>query len=114
MAVPNPAPAATDSRVSSALIVALVGLTIPTGLVVFLELRGHTVNDIAATVGLFTGLVGTLVGAFLGVQVGSAGKEKAEAGKEKAEAGKEKAEGIAQRALAALPPEQAQSVLGQQ
>jgi zinc transporter ZupT len=86
----------SDTRIGSALIIALVDLLIPTGLVIFLVLRNWQSNDIVGVVGLFTGLIGTLVGAFLGVQVGATGKQKAE--------------NIARRALAALPPEQAQAL----
>ena len=34
--------------------------------------------DITSIVGLFTSVLGTLVGAFFGLQIGAAGKEKAE------------------------------------
>lgn len=49
---------------------------------------------------LFTSVTGTLVGAFFGVQVGSAGKAQLEAERKHAEI-------MAQMALSALPPEQA-------
>lgn len=88
---------ADDSRVGSALIIALVGLLVPTGLVIFLVYRGWHSTAIVGVVGLFTGLIGTLVGAFLGVQVGAAGKQKAE--------------DVARRALAALPPDKANALL---
>ena len=93
-----------DVRVSSALIVAVVGLLIPAILVMFLAVRSWQPNDIATIVGLFTGVVGTLVGAFLGVQVGAAGKEKAE---DKAA----KAQDLAERALGALSRETAAEVI---
>src|SRR5689334_17619999 len=67
-----------DTRVGSALIIAIIGLLLPTILVVLLAFKNWKPNDIVTVVGCFTGLVGTLVGAFLGVQVGSAGKQKAE------------------------------------
>jgi hypothetical protein len=87
-----------DLRYGAALIVAVVGLLIPAILVFFLATRPDwKPNDVATLVGLFTGVVGTLVGAFLGVQVGAAGKEKSE--------------NLANRALAALPPERAAEVL---
>ena len=87
-----------DLRYGAALIVAVIGLLIPAVLVYALSPKdGWTAKDIAAIVGLFTSVVGTLVGAFLGVQVGSAGKQKAEQ--------------LANRALAALPPEKAKEVM---
>jgi hypothetical protein len=86
------------TRVSSALVIAILGLLIPAALVVFLVLKDWKSADVATIVGLFTSVVGTLVGAFLGAQVGSAGKQKAE--------------DLARRALAALPPERAEQIVG--
>jgi uncharacterized protein YacL len=87
-----------DTRVSSALLVAVIGLIVPAVLAWALTTReGWTASDVTALVSVFTTVVGTLVGAFLGVQVGSAGKQKAE--------------NLANRALAALPPETAADVL---
>ncbi len=63
-----------------------------------------TVTDVTALVGAFTGVVGTLVGAFFGVQAGAAGKDKAEADRDKANQ-------LAQRALARLPSDQAQGLV---
>jgi hypothetical protein len=89
-----------ELRYGAALVVAVVGLLIPAILVVWLSYRPEwKPSDIATLVGLFTGVVGTLVGAFLGVQVGAAGKKNAEH--------------LANRALAALPPEKAAEVLDQ-
>jgi hypothetical protein len=48
-------------------------------------------------------LVGTVVGAFFGVQVGSAGKERAEAARERSEE-------MAKAALSMLPPESAEQL----
>lgn len=42
-------------------------------------------SDVVAVVGSMTTLIGTLVGAFFGAHVGSAGKEAAEAGRTRAE-----------------------------
>jgi hypothetical protein len=90
--------------VGAALTVAIIGLVGPAALVVLLVLRDWPANDIATVIGLFTGLVGTMVGAFLGVQVGSVGKQEA------VEARKE-AESVTRRALAALPVAEAERVL---
>jgi hypothetical protein len=74
------------------------------GLVVFATLsfflpvkEGWKSADVIALVGTLTTFLGTVVGAFLGVQVGSAGKQKAE--------------DLANRALGALPAEDAKRVL---
>ena len=92
------AQAGDDLKYGAALIVAVVGLVIPAVLAGWLALReGWKPSDVTALAGLFTGVVGTLVGAFLGVQVGAAGKERAEQ--------------LAQRALGALPPERAAELL---
>ena len=86
-----------DSRIGSALIIAILGLLIPAILVVILVSKGWNASDVSSIVGVFISIVGTLVGAFLGVQVGAAGKDKAQ--------------NLANRALAALPPETAKAIL---
>ena len=86
-----------ETRVGSALIVSVLGLLLPAILVLVLVFRDWKVADIATIVGLFTSVVGTLVGAFLGAQIGSSGKKQAE--------------DTARRALAALRPETAQQIL---
>jgi hypothetical protein len=83
-------------KYAAALIVAVIGLIIPAVLVISLAWQGCKSNEVSTVVGSFTTVVGTLVGAFLGVQVGSAGKQKAES--------------IARRALAALPPAEARQI----
>jgi|GEM_PF-5198864 len=79
---------ASDSRNLYALIISIIGLLIPAMLIVFLvhynaKNIGQAAvlwqaSEITAVAGLFTSIVGTLVGAFLGVQVGAAGKKFAE------------------------------------
>jgi hypothetical protein len=59
--------------------------------------------DVSTALAPVTGVVGTLVGAYFGVQVGSAGKERAEDAREKSEQ-------EAKAALAALPPDRAEAV----
>ncbi len=64
------------TRIRFAFWLAVLGLGLSAGLVVFLYLSGMTdSNDIIAVVGIFTGVTGTLVGTFFGVQVGSMGRE---------------------------------------
>lgn len=87
-----------DIRVGSALLVAVIGLVVPAVLGWALATqKGWAPSDVTTLVGVFTTVVGTLVGAFLGVQVGSAGKQKAE--------------NLANRALAALAPDRAADVM---
>ncbi len=65
--------------------------------------RWAEVTSVATVVGAVASLVGTVVGAFFGVQVGAVGKEKAEAERERSE------EGI-KAALSMLPPEAAEQL----
>ena len=60
--------------------------------------------DVTAVVGSVATVVGTIVGAYFGIQVGSHGKEAATAARDKAEM-------TTQAALAALPPHDAEQVL---
>jgi hypothetical protein len=66
--------------------------------------RWEVANDVALVVGLFTSMVGTVIGAFFGIQVGSQGKEEALAAREQAET-------KADAALGALPKNEARQVL---
>ena len=75
----------SDSQSLYALIIGIIGLLIPAVLVGFLAYYNARnanqaavlwkASEITAVAGLFTSIVGTLVGAFLGVQVGAAGKQ---------------------------------------
>ena len=65
--------------------------------------RWDEVTSMATVVGAVASLVGTVVGAFFGVQVGAVGKEKAEAERSRSE------EGI-KAALSMLPPEAAEQL----
>jgi vacuolar-type H+-ATPase subunit I/STV1 len=66
-------------RIQKAFWLAVFGLFLAALLVLILLLFGiKTSSDIVAIVGLFTSVLGTLVGAFFGLQVGYAGNEKAE------------------------------------
>ena len=57
-------------------------------------------SDVIALVGALTTFLGTVIGSFLGVQAGAAGRDKAER--------------LASRALAALPPEAAGQIVEQE
>jgi len=66
-------------RITKAFQLAVIGLGLAAALVVALLIAGWTdASGVASVVGLFTSVLGTLVGAFFGLQVGSADKAKAE------------------------------------
>jgi hypothetical protein len=65
--------------------------------------RWEDVTSVATAIGATTSLVGTVVGSFLGVQVGSAGKERVEADRQQVEE-------MAQAALSMLPPDVAKQL----
>lgn len=88
-----------ELKFGGAMWIVLFGLVVIGCLVVLLPVDGDwKAADITTLVGSLTTFLGTVVGAFLGVQVGAAGKANAE--------------NVARRALAALPPESARHVLG--
>ena len=88
-----------ELKFGGAMWIVLFGLTMIGCLAFFLTGKGDwKVSDIMTLIGSLTTFLGTVVGAFLGVQVGAAGKANAE--------------NVARRALAALPPESARQVLG--
>ena len=75
------------ARIKYASTVSLFGLVLSAALVVTLFFAGmKTSADIVAIVGIFTGMTGTLVGTFLGVQLGSSGREQERAERRKADA----------------------------
>jgi divalent metal cation (Fe/Co/Zn/Cd) transporter len=96
-----PASQATNSdelKYGSALVVTIIGFVGIAFLVVFVPVKdGWKASEVTALVGTLTTVLGTIVGAFLGIQVGSAGKQKAE--------------DLANRALASLAPEEAEKVI---
>lgn len=109
--------AAADNRSLYALITAIVGLAIPAFLIGYLThsnpvlkegTRMWASSEIIAAAGLFTSILGTLVGAFLGVQVGEMSRRKSAA--EIREAVREAAQAQArlEQALRALPEEKRQ------
>jgi formate hydrogenlyase subunit 3/multisubunit Na+/H+ antiporter MnhD subunit len=93
---------ATDElRYGGALLVIFLGLFAIAALAFFLPVKdGWKASEVIALVGALTTFLGTVIGAFLGVQVGSAGKEKSD--------------NLAHRALAALPSDKADELLRQQ
>ena len=88
-----------ELKFGGAMWIVLFGLVVIACLAFFLTGEGDwKPADITTLIGSLTTFLGTVVGAFLGVQVGAAGKANAE--------------NVARRALAALPPESARQVLG--
>jgi len=95
--------------------------------------RFTAARDVTAAVGSVATVVGTIVGAFFGVHIGTAAKEsavkagraqadavqaqaeaaqaQAEAGRDRAEAGRAQAEKIARTALAKLDPKAAEEIV---
>ena len=92
-------------RIKYAFWLAVVGLLIAVVLVGFLirnDIKAPA--DVVAITGLFTSVLGTLVGAFFGLQIGSTGR--AREGEERRQAQR-----LADRALAALDPGAASAVM---
>lgn len=56
----------------------LAGLATLTAMFIAVVVMFETATDVSTALGAVAGTVGTLVGAFFGIQVGTAGKEKAE------------------------------------
>jgi purine-cytosine permease-like protein len=85
-------------RVKSAFVIVISGLAIFALLAYFLPVKdGWKASEINSLVGTLTTFLGTAIGAFLGVQVGAAGKEKSDK--------------IAREALGQLSPDKASEVL---
>jgi len=73
-------------RINRAFQLSVLGLLLAAALVAALLLAGwKTAADVVSVVGLFTSVLGTLVGAFFGIQIGSEGKAKAEDRADKAQ-----------------------------
>lgn len=87
-----------ELKYGGAIAVVIIGLLVIAVLAGLLPVKeGWKAADVIALAGALTTFLGTVVGAFLGVQVGAAGKHKSDV--------------IAHRALAALAPEAAAKVL---
>jgi hypothetical protein len=89
-----------------ALLLALSGLLIAALVTLQLSSRGMGAQDVAAVAGVFTAVTGTLVGTFLGVHVGAAGKMKLQADRDSAVARMEKA-------MARLPEQDRRELAGE-
>jgi threonine/homoserine/homoserine lactone efflux protein len=66
-------------RIRSALTLSIFGISVAAVILIALLVAGlRTAAEISSVVGLFTTTLGTLVGAFFGLQIGSSGKDAAE------------------------------------
>lgn len=65
--------------------IVILGLVLVAAVFLAAIAKWSAAQDAAAAVGSVTGVIGTIIGAFFGVQVGSAGKEKVEAARSEAE-----------------------------
>ncbi len=90
------------TRIAGALLVIFAGLVVIAFLAYMLPVSkdGWTPSDVIALVGALTTFLGTVIGAFLGVQAGSDSRERSDR--------------MASRALAALPPEAASKIVDQE
>jgi hypothetical protein len=93
--------AVEQARMRYALVVAVFGLGVSAALVVLLVFGAgmRSSADIVAIVGVFTGVSGTVVGSFFGLQIWSAGREQ-----ERAE--RRDADKMTQMAFGQMTPEQ--------
>jgi hypothetical protein len=96
------------SRIRHAFWLAIIGLLLATVITIFLVIKGEpdlkSAAEVTAIVGLFTSVTGTLVGAFFGLQIGSAGTEYERRSRQKAEH-------ITRLALSHLDPNVAKDLL---
>ena len=95
-------------RMHHAFWLAIVGMLLATGIVIFLVVYGGLKIDksteVVGIVGLFTSVTGTLVGAFFGIQIGSAGVENERRSRRNLEE-------LTHMALAHLNPDMAKEIL---
>ena len=81
----------------------ITGITLVFLITLISTFRWVEVTSVATVVGAVASLVGTVVGAFFGVQVGAVGKERAEASRDRSEE-------MTRAALSMLPPESAEQL----
>jgi hypothetical protein len=90
-------------RLRYGLLIILAGFVLVALIAIISIYRWEDVTNVATVIGATTSLVGTVVGAFLGVQVGAAGREQAEADRRRLEE-------TSRLALSMLPPEVAEQI----
>ena len=85
--------------------VVIIGFVLVASVFLSAIAKWTTAADVSAAVGSVTGVIGTIVGAFFGVHVGSEGKERAENERKTAE-------DKVLRLASAMQPEMAAKILG--
>jgi uncharacterized integral membrane protein len=108
-------PDVETARMKYAFWLAIIGLLLAAVLAMFLMSEANMQNvqstDIVGIVGLFTSVLGTLVGAFFGLQIGAAGAHQERKSRENAEEDRRQAETLAHMAMAHLSPDDANRVM---
>lgn len=92
-----------QQRIRYGLWIILTGFALVALITIVSIFKWNDVTSVATAIGATTSLVGTVVGSFLGVQVGSAGKERAETDRQRLE-------DTVRLALSMLPPEVAKQL----
>jgi len=72
-------------RIQSGFVVVILGLVFVLAVFVIAIFKFSSASDVTTTVTSVGGVIGTIVGAFFGLQLGAAGKEKVEQQRNKAE-----------------------------
>lgn len=68
-----------ELRINRAFWLSICGIGMVVALIIVLSFKGGwTSDDVTSVAGLLTSLLGTIVGAFFGLQIGAAGKQDAE------------------------------------
>jgi hypothetical protein len=93
-----------DHRVRYGFVVVLVGLGVLALIYVVAIRSWESAADVASVLSAVGGVIGTIIGAFFGVQVGSAGKEKADDDRRTAEQQRKRAEDKYAAVLALMSP----------
>jgi high-affinity K+ transport system ATPase subunit B len=92
-----------QQRIRYGLWIILTGFALVALITIVSIFKWNDVTSVATAIGATTSLVGTVVGSFLGVQVGSAGKERVETDRQRLE-------DTVRLALSMLPPEVAKQL----
>jgi Na+-transporting methylmalonyl-CoA/oxaloacetate decarboxylase gamma subunit len=102
---------ADRDRIRYGFYVVVIGLGVVLLAFGFAVFRWTTAADVSAALAPITGVVGTVVGAFFGIQVGSQGKEAAEKDRKEAEDEKDKAKDLSTALAAKLPQAEAEQII---
>jgi hypothetical protein len=92
------------ARIKYGFVVVLVGLAAVVFIYTVAIWHWTAASDVTAAVGSAGGVIGTIVGAFFGLQLGAAGKEKAEEQRDRAELQRDRVNSQLRELLAITPP----------